>query len=131
MRRWPPTWWWTPAGGAPARPAPGGGPAPGTPPGERRLGALVPIEGERWLVTLGGWLGDHAPADEVGFLAFARSLPAPDIYDVIAGAEPLGEPALHKFPASLRRRYERLRRGGGGGLGLRGPRGGVYPPSPP
>ena len=81
-----------------------------TPPDERRLGALVPIEGERWLVTLGGWLGDHAPADEAGFLAFARSLPAPDIYDVIAGAEPLGEPALHKFPASLRRRYERLRR---------------------
>jgi 2-polyprenyl-6-methoxyphenol hydroxylase-like FAD-dependent oxidoreductase len=81
-----------------------------TPPHQTRMGVLFPVEGARWMVTLGGWLGDHAPGDEAGFLAFARSLPAPDIADVIAGAEPLGEPALHKFPTSLRRRYERLRR---------------------
>ena len=81
-----------------------------TPPRETRMGALFPVEGERWMVTLGGWLGDHAPGDEAGFLAFARSLPAPDIAEVIARAEPLDEPAMHTFPASLRRRYERLPR---------------------
>jgi 2-polyprenyl-6-methoxyphenol hydroxylase-like FAD-dependent oxidoreductase len=81
-----------------------------TPPHERRCGAMFQIEGERWMVTLGGWLGDHAPPDEEGFLAFAHSLPAPEIHDVIKGAESLGEAATYRFPANLRRRYERLSR---------------------
>jgi 2-polyprenyl-6-methoxyphenol hydroxylase-like FAD-dependent oxidoreductase len=81
-----------------------------TPPNERRIGALFPIEGDRWMVTLGGWLGDHAPADPAGFLDFARSLPAPDVYDVLKEAEPLSEFAVHKFPSNLRRRYERVAR---------------------
>lgn len=79
-----------------------------TPPGEKRMGALFPIEGNRWLVSLGGWLGDHAPADEQGYLEFARSLPAPDIYNVIKQAEPLTDFAIHKFPGNLRRRYEKM-----------------------
>ncbi len=49
------------------------------PPGERRHGALFPMEGDRWIAELGGWLGEEAPADERGFLEFARSLPAPEI----------------------------------------------------
>ncbi|CAA9590479.1 MAG: hypothetical protein AVDCRST_MAG18-5041 [uncultured Thermomicrobiales bacterium] len=81
-----------------------------TPPHETRIGVLLPLEGDRWIATLAGWLGDHAPADDAGFLAFARSLAAPDIYDVIKQAEPLGDYATHKFPANLRRRYERLGR---------------------
>jgi len=71
---------------------------------------LLPIEGNRWLVTLGGWLGDHAPADEQGFLEFARSLPTPDCYNVIQRSEPLTDFAVHKFPSNLRRRYDRLSR---------------------
>ena len=81
-----------------------------TPPHERRFGLMFPMEGERWMVTLGGWLGDHTPTNEQGFREFARSLPAPEIYDVIKDAEPLGEPVTHRFPANLRRRYERLTR---------------------
>jgi 2-polyprenyl-6-methoxyphenol hydroxylase-like FAD-dependent oxidoreductase len=81
-----------------------------TPPNERRLAALFPIEGDRWMVTLGGLLGDHAPPDPDGFVDFARSLPAPDVYDVVTAAEPLGDFAVHKFPSNLRRRYERLTR---------------------
>jgi 2-polyprenyl-6-methoxyphenol hydroxylase-like FAD-dependent oxidoreductase len=81
-----------------------------TPPNERRLGVLFPIEGERWMVTLGGWLGDHAPPEPSGFADFARSLPAPDVYDVLKDAEPLSEFAVHKFPSNLRRRYERVAR---------------------
>jgi len=52
---------------------------------------VVAIEGERWMVTLGEWLGEHAPSDEEGFVAFARSLPAPGIRDVIRVAEAPGE----------------------------------------
>ncbi|MFN8539070.1 MAG: FAD-dependent monooxygenase [Thermomicrobiales bacterium] len=81
-----------------------------TPPHETRIAVLLPIEGDRWIATCAGWLGDHAPADDEGFLAFARSLPAPDIYNVIKHAEPLGDYTTHKFPANLRRRYERLKR---------------------
>lgn len=81
-----------------------------TPPHETRIAVLLPIEGDRWIATCAGWLGDHAPADDEGFLAFARSLPAPDIYNVIKNAEPLSDYATHKFPANLRRRYERLKR---------------------
>lgn len=81
-----------------------------TPPDDKRMASLFPIEGERWSVTLGGWLGDHPPTDEQEFLAFARSLAAPDIYQVISRAEPCSEIAIHKFPASLRRRYEKLTR---------------------
>jgi 2-polyprenyl-6-methoxyphenol hydroxylase-like FAD-dependent oxidoreductase len=81
-----------------------------TPPHETRIAVLLPIEGDRWIATCAGWLGDHAPADDEGFLAFARSLPAQDIYNVIKNAEPLGDYTTHKFPANLRRRYERLKR---------------------
>jgi 2-polyprenyl-6-methoxyphenol hydroxylase-like FAD-dependent oxidoreductase len=81
-----------------------------TPPGEKRTGVLFPIEGERWLLTLGGWLGDHPPTDEAGFLAFARSLPVPDLARIIAPAEPLGDFVVHKLPSNLRHHYEQLDR---------------------
>ncbi len=76
----------------------------------KRFGLAFPIEGDRWIVTLGGMLGDHAPQDEQGFLDFARSLPAPDVYDVLKDATPLNDFAIHKFPASRRRYYEKLTR---------------------
>jgi 2-polyprenyl-6-methoxyphenol hydroxylase-like FAD-dependent oxidoreductase len=79
-----------------------------TPGRERSIGAMFRMEDERWIVTLGGWLGERAPTDEAGFVEFARNLPAPDIYNVIKDAEPLGEAVKYNFPANLRRRYERL-----------------------
>ncbi len=75
------------------------------PPGTR-LGVMVPVEGDRWMVTLVGWFGDHPPDDEAGFLDFARSLPVPDFHAAIRDAEPLSPIVLHKFPANLRRHYE-------------------------
>lgn len=79
-------------------------------PHETRFGALFPIEDNRWIVSLGGWLGDHTPTDETAFLAFARSLPAPDIYNIISQAEPIADIIAHKFPSSLRRHYEKMGR---------------------
>jgi 2-polyprenyl-6-methoxyphenol hydroxylase-like FAD-dependent oxidoreductase len=81
-----------------------------TPGRERRFGAMFRMEDGRWIVTLGGWLGERAPRDEAGFVEFARNLPAPDIHEVIKDAEPLGEAVKYNFPANLRRRYERLRK---------------------
>ena len=84
-----------------------------TPP-HPRAGALQVLEGDRWMVTLAGILGDHPPTDPVGFLDFARSLRFPDIYQAVRDAEPLDDPVAFRFPASVRHRYEKLDRFPGG-----------------
>jgi len=49
------------------------------------------MEGGRWHVTLVGMAGDYPPTDEAAFLAFARSLPDPQIYRAILPAQPLSD----------------------------------------
>jgi 2-polyprenyl-6-methoxyphenol hydroxylase-like FAD-dependent oxidoreductase len=75
-----------------------------------RFGAILGQEGERWIVTLGGYLGDQVSTEESGFLEFARSLPKPELYNVIKNAEPLTSPTPYQFTASVRRRYDELSR---------------------
>jgi 2-polyprenyl-6-methoxyphenol hydroxylase-like FAD-dependent oxidoreductase len=82
----------------------------GLTPQHPRGGALQVLDADRLMVTLGGVLGDHPPTDPDGFLAFARSLRFPDIYETIRDAEPLDDPVGIRFPASVRHRYERLTR---------------------
>jgi hypothetical protein len=67
------------------------------------------VEENRWLVTLGGFHGTHAPTDEEGYLAYARQLPVPDVHDALVDAEPLTPISIHRFPTNLRRHYERMR----------------------
>lgn len=80
------------------------------PPACQRAGLAFPIEGDRWIVTLAGWAEEQPPFDESGFLDFAHRLPAPDIYHLIRRAEPISEIIGYKFPASIRRHYEKLTR---------------------
>ena len=77
-------------------------------PAETRFGGAFPVEGNRWIVSVGGWGGDHAPTDPDRFLEYVRKLPAQDIYQIVSQAEPLSDVIPHKFPASLRRHYEKL-----------------------
>ncbi|MFG3496446.1 FAD-dependent oxidoreductase [Streptomyces sp. NPDC047928] len=79
-------------------------------PATRRMAIALPLEGDRWIVTLAGLNGETPPADEEGRLRFARSLEDPVIAEVMAVSEPLGEPVSYRFPANLRRHVERLRR---------------------
>lgn len=79
-------------------------------PRETRFAGIFAVEDGRWIVSMGGWGGDYCPGDEAGFLAFARALPAPDIYDIISKAEPLSKIVAHRMNASLRRHYEKLTR---------------------
>jgi 2-polyprenyl-6-methoxyphenol hydroxylase-like FAD-dependent oxidoreductase len=79
-------------------------------PPDWRMGVILAQEEDRWIVTLGGYLGDHAPADDSGFIEFARSLQKPEIFDVIKDAEPLSSPTPYQFTANLRRHYEELSR---------------------
>jgi 2-polyprenyl-6-methoxyphenol hydroxylase-like FAD-dependent oxidoreductase len=78
-----------------------------TPP-DTRLAVLLAQDNNRWVLTIGGYLGDHAPTDYSGFVEAAKQLPTPDIYNVIKEAEPLGDPVPYKFPANLRHHYEKL-----------------------
>jgi 2-polyprenyl-6-methoxyphenol hydroxylase-like FAD-dependent oxidoreductase len=71
---------------------------------------LFAQEDDQWTLTLGGYRGHHPPTDPLGFVEFARSLVPPDIFAAIRDAEPLDELVAHRFPANLRRRYERLPR---------------------
>lgn len=82
---------------------------PSTPEGKCG-GVMLAQEGDRWTVTLFGHFGNYAPEDLPGFIEFARNLPAPYIHQVVQRAEPLGDAATTRFPASIRRRYEKLQR---------------------
>jgi len=75
-----------------------------------RGGFLISLEGKRWLLSLSGYMGDRIPSDDSGFLEYARSLPKPEIYNVIKNAEALTAPTPYHFKANLRRRYDRLTR---------------------
>ncbi|HRQ40453.1 MAG TPA: monooxygenase [Chloroflexota bacterium] len=75
-----------------------------------RVGVLLSQEGGRWMLTVAGYLGGQAKPDQASLLEFVRCLPNPAIYQVIKDAEPIGEPATHKIPSNLRRRYEQLTR---------------------
>ncbi len=78
-------------------------------PDEYRGATLVKVENNRWLLTLAGYHSDHPPADKVGFLKFAESLPQPDVFNAIQNATPLSEIKLHKFPHGFRRFYGELK----------------------
>lgn len=71
---------------------------------------LSRIEDGKVAVSLYGMVGESAPTDSEGFLAFSKSLAVPDVHDVLEGAEPLGDAHLYRYQASVRRRYEQLTR---------------------
>jgi 2-polyprenyl-6-methoxyphenol hydroxylase-like FAD-dependent oxidoreductase len=79
------------------------------PPGQKRLGVAIPIEGDRWLVGLAGWHGAHPGTDDESFRAHARSLPHPAIAQLLDRAQPLTGITTVGFPASRRRMFETLR----------------------
>ena len=82
----------------------------GATPATPRAGFLLAQEGDRWICGLGGYLGDRPPLDPDEYLSYAASLPSPLLHEVIGSAVPLDLPRRFRFPASVRRRYERLSR---------------------
>ena len=78
------------------------------PPGDPRGGIIQPVEGGRWLVSLVGGDGDYPPTDEVGFLAFARDLRSPVLYEAIASAELMSPVVGQRATENRLRHYDRL-----------------------
>jgi 2-polyprenyl-6-methoxyphenol hydroxylase-like FAD-dependent oxidoreductase len=75
-----------------------------------RGGIILPLEDERWQVTLIGMANDHPPTDEEGFLAFAHTLPTDRLYEAIKDAQPLTSVHGYRLTANRLRGYDRLPR---------------------
>ena len=71
-------------------------------------GLMLPLESDRWMLTLGGRRDDKPPGDWDGFLAYAQQLRTPTIYDAVKRAKRLSEVVRFGFPASVCRHFERL-----------------------
>jgi 2-polyprenyl-6-methoxyphenol hydroxylase-like FAD-dependent oxidoreductase len=71
-------------------------------------GATLARLADRYSLSLYGILGDRPPTNLPGFLEFAASLPLPAIHAAVRNARPMGPPVSFHFPASVRRRYEKL-----------------------
>ena len=80
------------------------------PPSISRGAVLYPVEGNRWVVTLGGVAQDYPPQDEAGFLEFARSLRSPIIYEAIKDAKPLSSVTTYRRTENRLCHYEQLDR---------------------
>lgn len=78
-------------------------------PGHPRAGALFTVEGGICTAGVAGSHGDVPHPDLDGLRTFAASLAFPDMADALEGAELVAPPRAARFPANVRRRYERLR----------------------
>jgi hypothetical protein len=79
-------------------------------PVERRLAVVQNIEDDRWLVSIGGWLGAQPPMDDAGYVEYLRNLSQPHIYEALKHAEPLSPINVFRIPHNQRRHYERMPR---------------------
>ena len=80
----------------------------GTVPEATRFAAILQMEGDRWMVTLAGAVGDYPPTDYPGWLAYAKDLPTSDLTDMLRGREPIGDILAYRYPANRRRHYEQM-----------------------
>jgi 2-polyprenyl-6-methoxyphenol hydroxylase-like FAD-dependent oxidoreductase len=82
----------------------------GAEPGRPTGLVLFAEEDDRWVLTVIGYGRHHPPTDPDAFLAFVEAIAPPDVLAAIRDAEPLDDIVAYRFPANLRRRYERVRR---------------------
>src|SRR6185436_6497110 len=75
-----------------------------------RGGIALALDERRWIVSQYSLGGARPPRDHAGFVDFSRTLAGPQLTEILSVAQPIGEPATLRFPSSIRRRYELLRR---------------------
>jgi 2-polyprenyl-6-methoxyphenol hydroxylase-like FAD-dependent oxidoreductase len=86
----------------------------GRPPEMLRGGVLIPVEGGRWMVTIGGANGEYPPTDEAGFANGLRALRSPLIADAVALARPISPIYGTRTMSNRLCHYERWKRRLGG-----------------
>lgn len=76
----------------------------------RRGGIILPIEGDRWIVTVAGIGDDHPPTDEAGFLSFLEGMATPLLAEALKQAEPLSDIYGYQHMENRWRHFEQLER---------------------
>ncbi len=71
--------------------------------------SLLQQEDDAWIVTVEAFAGHHPATDPEGWLDEAVRLTPPQFRDALRSAEPVTDVSVHRFPANLWRRYDRLR----------------------
>lgn len=78
-------------------------------PDEPKGAAVLPLEGDRWIVTVAGYgRAFHPPVDEAGYMEFIRSLRTPVLFQALRDAEPLAQIYGYARTENVRRHYELL-----------------------
>jgi 2-polyprenyl-6-methoxyphenol hydroxylase-like FAD-dependent oxidoreductase len=80
-----------------------------TPAAQPHFGVMIAQEDGTHIVTLGGLLGQRPASTEADYRQFAQGLPDSAIADALVDATPVTELQPSHFPASRRRRYDRMR----------------------
>lgn len=74
-----------------------------------RGGTALPVEQDRWIVTLFGLHGDHPPTERTGFRDFAASLPTPALREIVDGNTWASDGIRqYPFPSNRWHHYERV-----------------------
>ncbi|MER7701547.1 FAD-dependent monooxygenase [Kitasatospora sp. NPDC097605] len=76
-------------------------------PDDPRMGALLPVEGDRWIVSLAGMRGAEPEPGERGFTEHLHQLRDPILSEALRNAEPLSRVRGFRPGPSVRRHYER------------------------
>ncbi len=82
----------------------------GRPPDATRVGTLLPVEDNRWLVTLVGIGGDYPPTNYEAFLEFAASLRSPLLFRALEEAEPISSIRGNRSTKNILHHYHTLPR---------------------
>ncbi len=80
------------------------------PPRRNRGGLILAVENGLWLAGIVGAGGDAPPVDEAGFLAFAESLPSPEIATALKEATAVTPIVGYRDTRNLFHHYETMRR---------------------
>ena len=72
-------------------------------------GVMERVESNQWIVTLWGYFGERAPADDTGFREFAESLNQPDIVEFLEQAQPVSDYRRYLVPECHLHHFDRLK----------------------
>lgn len=73
-------------------------------------GALFACEHQTWILTLAGMAGNEPPTDRAEMIRYAAEFAPPPMMAALHAAEALTEVSHFRYPASVRRRYDRMLR---------------------
>jgi 2-polyprenyl-6-methoxyphenol hydroxylase-like FAD-dependent oxidoreductase len=74
-----------------------------------RYAVVLPLEGDRWILTTSGAHGDHPPVTPEGLAAFVASFDLPELVSLADPSRTTAPARTHRFLSSQRRLLEKLR----------------------